>query len=201
LPPVSEKFYSTLIEKHGIDDATDFSEDGHKIRFDVIYDLLRPPFDRLLDYGCNVGDFYDYVVGRGYTGHYTGVDAHEPFVERLIKKNKVNENVQGLCANILDATLVTNGQWYDYVVACGVMCHADQQFQHAEMLERLWSISGRGLIVNFLSEFSPVKARKSMLCRYHPSYAIILAERFKCHDFKLIQGYHAKNDFTLALYK
>lgn len=201
MPPASEKFYADLVAKRGVDAATDFSEDGQNIRFDIIHRLLRPPCLRLLDYGCNVGDFYDYLKTRNYAGSYTGVDAYEPFVTRLLKKNIGDEKFQGWCGNVMDDDLVNRGQYIDYVVASGVFCHSDQQYQHAEMLERLWSACQRGLIVNFLSEFSPIKPRKSMLCRYHPSYAVILAERFKCHDFQLIQGYHAKNDFTLALYK
>lgn len=203
----SDSFHKQLIAEKGIDEATGFSHDGQYSRFEVIVDrcIRRPTTgETLLDYGCNVGDLFGYMWNGGWKVNYTGVDVMPEFLNRL-KERFGDRGVKTVLGSITDDVVFQELQEkgpYDYVIASGAFCYADQIEDHSVMLHRLWSLSRDTLVVNFLSDWVSKERRTSKLIHslYHPEFGPRLAGILGCKCFALYHDYR-ENDFTLALYR
>lgn len=195
--------------EHGIDSASGFTKQSQQKRFDVFikrcvrnYDVKRPP--KLLDYGCGVGDLFAYLEKKLRTFEYLGVDINPTFVNRF---NRTNQNAwaRTVVGNIFineNYEQIGNLGFFDYVVASGAFCYADQQYAHPEMFLRLWSLTSECLMINFLNDNVPLEQRpqKPIHCFYHPSYAHVLAGRLQCQSYSVFADY-LPNDWTIALYR
>jgi SAM-dependent methyltransferase len=202
---LSNDFHDQLIIKDGIDQATGFSLIGQERRFEVVRRYFHSVPGRVLDYGCNVGDFYAYIRKHGWSGSYFGVDAKQEFVTRHQERFKKSFNIRVFCGCITNDELY-HRLWtfpaFDFVFASGTFCYADQVPKHAEMLRRLWSLTKGTLAVNFLSDLQPPGKRsdKPIHCFYHPHYAFTLAREFNCTSFAVYHDY-LPNDWTVILHR
>lgn len=204
----SSVFHRQLIDENGIDKATGFSPEGQEQRFRVILQrCFRTPLisKKILDYGCNVGGLLDYVWPSG--GHfesldYTGVDLVTEFLVRLKEKYPRAKTLMGTITDIDDFNYLKEGGPYDYVVASGVFCYADESHRNEAMLQRLWDLTSDTLAVNFLTDPIQTERRTSKVthCLYHPGYGSQLAQALGCKYYNVFHDYR-ENDFTVALYR
>lgn len=191
-----------------MDNATGFSQDGQDQRFRVILNrCLRTPLTgkRILDYGCNVGGLLDYVWPNRVCSpqlDYTGVDLVTQFLVRLKEKHPVAKTLMG-CITDDDVFSYLRAQGaYDYVIASGAFCYADQKLSHILMLERLWALTTDTLVVNFLSSNVSHERRTSKLIHvlYPAHFGVEVADALNCKYYSVIHDYR-ENDFTLTLYR
>lgn len=204
----SSVFHRNLIDEKGIDHATGFSQEGQDQRFRVILNrCLRTPITgkRVLDYGCNVGGLLDYIWHDGkYPPQldYTGVDLMPEFLARLREKFPTAELLVGNIVEDDTFDYLSKLKRYDYVIASGAFCYADQWEDHPIMLRRLWELTSDTLVVNFLSSLTEKERKTSKIthCLYPPSFGARLAELLNCKYFRVIADYR-DNDFTVALYR
>ena len=204
----SSVFHRRLIDEQGIDSATGFSERGQWQRFNVIVNrCLRTGIaDRkVLDYGCNTGGLLDHVwPHKNYPPHldYTGVDLVTEFLVRLKEKVPGAKTFMGTITDDKDFQYLKSQGPYDYVIASGTFCYADQVQDHPLMLQRLWDLTSDTLVINFLASFTQTERHTSRIthCLYHPTFGVRLAEQLRCDFFNIFRDYR-ENDFTVALYR
>lgn len=87
--------------------------DGHgnfKRRMEVIFAAGIKENDSVLDVGCGVCHFYDYMKGQGWNGEYFGIDPNQKALDL------VHESINTQCGTIED---IKDGQW-DWVIASGI---------------------------------------------------------------------------------
>jgi len=204
----SSVFHRLLIDENGIDKATGFSQEGQDQRFRVILNrCLRTPITgkKILDYGCNVGGLLDYVWPHGEYPvqlDYTGVDLVPEFLVRLKDKFPTAKTFVGTVSDDDDFAHLKSQGPYDYTIASGAFCYADQKSEHKLMLQRLWELTSDTLVVNFLSSYVSTERRTSKIVHvlYPPYFGIVVAESLSCKFFTLQHDYR-ENDFTLTLYR
>jgi hypothetical protein len=204
----SSDFHRNLIDEKGIDAATGFSPEGQQERFRVILNrCLRESIigKKVLDYGCNVGGLLDHVCPADLLRDcidYTGVDLVTEFLVRLKEKHTNAKTLMGcITDDDVFAHLKKEGP-YDYVIASGAFCYAEQVDKHPLMLQRLWDLTGDTLVVNFLASFTESERRTSKInhCIYHPTFGIRVAEQIGCRYFTVYHDYRP-NDFTAVFYR
>ena len=85
-------------------------------RFNIFYDEFKYLFDNnnctIIDLGCGLGHFYQYLLDKGIKCDYTGVDINPNFIDFC--KNKYT-NQKFICKSILDINLSA-----DIIVASGL---------------------------------------------------------------------------------
>src|SRR5438105_3503365 len=85
--------YTALYRQYGDDPRAVQLADRitQNIRFDV---LMRVMEDRkhasVIDVGCGLGHLYEFLLGHGFQGDYSGVDINPVFVDRCREKFKRN---------------------------------------------------------------------------------------------------------------
>ena len=110
----------------------------------------------LLDFGCGLGHFYEYIKNTNLTNliSYTGVDINVEHIEIVRKKYP---NLNWLIADINADSTQIYGK-YDYIVCNGVFTvkHTLSQTQMWEFmtntLKELWNKTNKGIAFNIMSK-------------------------------------------------
>ncbi|PKL77169.1 MAG: class I SAM-dependent methyltransferase [Candidatus Melainabacteria bacterium HGW-Melainabacteria-1] len=102
-----------------------------EIRFSVLAEgLLANPNTSVLDVGCGFADLYDYLVARGWSGSYTGLD----LVPELLDVARARHPQLELHAGDL-ASFASGKTTYDYVLASGIFNARLQQMTNEAHIE------------------------------------------------------------------
>lgn len=76
------KFYTDNLEIYGYDPRSlGWTPDHRDVRFRIMEEIGDLDGCSLLDVGCGFGDFYGYLLNRGYSVRYTGIDINPRLVE------------------------------------------------------------------------------------------------------------------------
>lgn len=178
--------------------STGFSINSQKRRFEIFSDHINDN-SSLLDFGCNVGDFYNYLQNNKNNIKYYGIDINEDYINIAKEKYKNNNNCNFLFENILKNC--NNIPECDYVTASGVFCykHIDDKITHKQILSKLWSKTKKSLMFNMLtSENAYANPDKHTL--YSPKEGLDLINNLECSKFRLLHDY-LPNDFTIIMFK
>ncbi len=108
---------------------------------------------KILDYGCGMGDFYKFLKRRGISVNYSGVDINENFIN--VAKKKYPEctfKVMNVDEDSLDG-------YYDYIFICGVfnLRVPGVQDDLRNALMTLFKHCNKALALNALSSHTPTK--------------------------------------------
>lgn len=121
----------------------------------------------VLDVGCGLGDFFDYLLRRGFVGRYTGIDLLPEYIEtararHLIKLGKSRPHVSFIVADILDPNLALEP--HDYVIASGLFDYRtpDSDERLRRTVRRLFDLCRRGMAWNVLNVAPP--DREDLYC-------------------------------------
>ena len=81
-------YFKNLVLLHGEDiRSLDWGgRSSQSQRFKVLYDVGINLESSVLDVGCGHGDFYGYLIRKGFCGNYSGVDLTPEMI--VIAKNK-----------------------------------------------------------------------------------------------------------------
>lgn len=205
---MSVEMFDRLLEQHGDSPkALDWSNEGQKDRFRVLRELGIKTTSTILDVGCGLGHFYDYMkMSHGVVwGAYHGIDASARLVEtaraRLAKHASV---VTFEVRDALDSRMLPPAQ---YVVSSGMLNVAQEAPSHQSnfrawlrmqtLIRKCFEASQVACAINMLSIEAPMKRIDRVY--YIPArvayLAATLTKRFMIrHDYR-------DNDFTLYLYK
>jgi SAM-dependent methyltransferase len=147
----------------------------------------------VLDVGCGQGDFYGYLNGRGFAGHYTGMDLLPEFVQVAHARYP---RIVFVVGDILDPTLELKA--HDYVVASGLFDYRtpDSAERLPRTVRRLFALCRKGLAWNVLN-VSPLD--RPDLFRAPPGDLLDLCEELS--PWFVLRGDYDAHALTFYLYK
>ncbi len=191
--------FTHLAERHGVSfRSVDWgSKESQELRFSIFAQAGNLNGRTILDVGCGMGDFYNWLNQTGIKADYTGVDITPKMIE--IAKQRF----PGVCFeinNLLDLTSnkIEPGQ-YDYVFASGIFCYREHEpFEFMKnMVENMFKISKKTLTFNSLSLMAPDKERKEF---YADPVKIVSFCQTLTPWIIFRHDYHPR-DFTVYMYK
>ena len=169
------------------------SATGQQRRFSVLADFMDGLEVSVLDVGSGLGDFYAYLLERGFPGHYTGVDATPSLIAEAKSRFADIDFIYG------DIGDITPGRQFDYVVASGIFTFCKHR-PYAYLLHtarRMHALARKGVILNSLSTWGsdgdPVECQLDPL-KAAATLKVITPYLSLRHDYM-------PHDFTLFLKK
>ena len=203
----AKSFHDKLIAKNGVNAASGFSEKGRIARFEVIADLLGalPPRYTAIDYGCNDGALFDWLVTDTAPDYY-GVDIHPKFIalaEQMAKEHLQGGRTEFMVGHINQPETFARfcAIKPDAVVASGVFCYTGEKHRYRRMIRRLFQTTQRLLIFNVLTAKSKApydKARGTL--RWSMPELMQLINASGAEAWRMHHDY-LRNDITVVLYK
>lgn len=187
-------YYDGLVAEHGDSPrSADYGDPrSQAAKFRVLADLDGMRGARLLDVGCGLAHFADYLDEQELGVTYTGVDLSPAMVD-LARERRPDLDIRQ--ANILHEDL---GR-FDVVVANGIfyLLGDDAPTLMRSLVERMWAHAERALAFNSLSAW----ATDAEAAEFHadPAETIIWA-RTLTPRLVLRHDYHTR-DFTVYAYR
>lgn len=160
------------------------SKESQEIRFKVFNEIGELKGKSILDVGCGLGDFYNYLKDV----NYTGVDIVPEMLVAAKKKYPL--------ARFLDK--IPNEE-FDYVFESGIFNLPDPNWDEimVDTLMEMWEHCKIAMGVNFLSSYTVKKAEGT---KYTDPTEIIKFTMLLSPKFILRHDYKS-NDFTIFLYR
>jgi SAM-dependent methyltransferase len=148
-------FYNRHFKKFGDrPEALRWTPQGQLKRYHTFLDIAPDLSNqKILDYGCGMGDFYKFLKRQGLDVHYTGVDINENFINVAKKKYpECNFTVMNIDEDALEG-------YYDYIFICGVfnLRVPGVQDDLRNALITLFKHCNKALALNALSSHTPTK--------------------------------------------
>lgn len=191
--------YEDRLTRHGIDVATLNSGGNAKqrIRHSVHAGLFDLAGKHVLDVGCGIGMFYEFLRGNGIEiASYTGIDIVEPFVEsnrerfpeaRFEIVDIFRDPLDGFETDVVFMSQVFNNKYVE----------ADNERIAEEAIRRFFGIARTGLAIDFITSY--VDYREDSLHYFAPETMLTFAKGLT-RTVALRHDYFPF-EFTLALYK
>ena len=190
------KLYSTLLEQHG-DSHKSLnwgSSTSQQSRFDILAGVGLQPNNSVLDVGCGLGHFLDWILENVGNVQYTGIDLTPAMIEKA--KERYPD------ANFLQSSLhdfLSLGDRFDYVVSSGIFYYRrnNPNCFMKNSIREMYECAKTAVAFNSLSSW----------CENQDEYEFY-ADPVKtieiCHGItnKVVfrHDYHS-SDFTIYLYK
>jgi SAM-dependent methyltransferase len=208
------QYYEGLLEKYGDDyRALDWkSKESQEIRFYVLLDVISYISEHktisILDVGCGIGHFYDFIKGNGFLEKlnikYTGIDISKKSIEFAKKKHP---DVEFKAVDLIHDKFERE---FDVVIASGAfnirMTDVDVHKESIrQMLSRMFKMSRSALAVNFLGRpalylMEPDMDTQEDKFVYFPEEETISWVRSLADRYVLRRDYHP-GDFTVYMLK
>jgi len=149
----SNSRYRQRLERFGptIEALASGTPERRLIRFGVLADVGTLDGASVLDVGCGVGDFYDYLCGRRVRARYTGYDISPELIARAAARFPEAE------FEVRDIQGEGIPREFDYIVSSQAF---NSRLQHEENFE----------MVKDILRCSLSKARKAVACDFLSSY-------------------------------
>jgi SAM-dependent methyltransferase len=164
-------------------------------RFHVMSEIGSLQGKSILDVGCNVGDFYGYLLDIGFDGSYMGIDLVESnciaAAQKYGKRLFHNKNVFDIAEEGV----------FDYVIASGIFFLKMDGWKEmvSQTIHKMFDLSKIGIAANFLSSY--VTPERDDVYHVDPVDIIAMCNQYT-KIFSLRHDYSLKNnDFTLFAYK
>lgn len=188
-------FFNEHLDKFGArPEALRWTPQGQLKRFYTLLDIA-PDLNnqKILDYGCGLADFYQFLKRRGIHVKYTGTDINENFIAHARKK------FPECSFTVLDIDEDSLAEDFDYIFICGVfnLRVPGVQKDVENAMVKLFKHCKKGLALNALSAHARIKdpelnytSPEHMIkfCIENLSSSVVLR-----HD-------RIENDFTLFVY-
>ena len=147
-------YYENVLAERGISpEGVDWkSREAQEQAFAILAGGI-PEHASVLDVGCGLAHFGDFLSRAGHRGAYTGIDISERMVEAARERNP---ELDVRCVDLLADGGAIGPQSYDVVIACGVFTeHFDVPYDEFEVFVRR--------LVTRMFEASKVHAAFNML--------------------------------------
>ena len=191
------EYYSNLITEYGSDlKSVGQSEISQTKRFDKIIEIGDLNNKSILDVGCGLGSFFNFLMEKSIDAYYWGFDI-TPEMIRIAKKNhpEIEENYQ--VVDFLNEDITTK---YDYVVSLGALNlpMSGRNISIAiEFINKMYNICNIGMAISMTSSFTKKPNNKTFY--FEPNIIVEKVGKF-CQNLKLDHSY-LPHDFTLFCYK
>lgn len=191
------RIYTDLIAEYGSDvRALNWGgRESQHLRFSVLAQVRRLNDTSLLDVGCGLGDFYEWLKHAHLNVDYTGTDITPNMVE--IAQQKFPE-ARFEWGNVFDKK-ECEIESYDVVVASGIFTYRQTAslFFLKAMIERMFSLCREAVAFNSLSGWASEKDEGEF---YADPIETLAVCRALTPWVVLRHDYHPR-DFTVYMYK
>ena len=171
---VKKNFYDGRLEKFG-DSAKAvgwINDEVQEKRFEVLSKIFEEDlYPEVLDVGCGLGHFHDYLKANSFHPNYVGIDLSKEFVKKAIDRG-------------VNAATVSLNEWKmpaDFVVASGTFNTEGTEL--LEAIPEMVKLANKGVAFNFL-----VKGNYSNL-RSYAKEEVMVAVRKAGFEPEFIEGY------------
>lgn len=150
-----KKHYSDSLKEFGYKpQALHWTKNRQSTRFQVINQIGQMANTSILDVGCGFGDFYGFLQYKKIKSKYYGVDINEEILE-VAKKKYPKANFE-----LRDMQEKKFNRKFDWVIAIGVTNHASTYSHLKNLLNEMFSICRKGVVMDFISNYVDYKQRK-----------------------------------------
>jgi SAM-dependent methyltransferase len=189
--------YRSRWQAYGYDPRTlGWMKDCQWVRFKAAFEgLAEEDFGSVLDVGCGFGDLLYYLRYHGWKGRYVGIDLVPELVHEAGVRHGDDSAAEFICG---DVGTLTYAPPCDLAVAIGVFNHVVKQGNRdfiQATLDRMWALSARSIVCDFLSTSSDPDRRKSNLYYGDPADMYQVATRYS----RRIMIHHAYMPFEFQL--
>ncbi len=188
-------FYEPLLNRYGPHDPRAMgwlSENNAEVRFEALAGIGHLDEETLLDVGCGTGAFLRYLLDRGISPIYTGVDLHEKAIGQAEKLHP------GFDWEVADFGTFEERP-FSYVVASGAMTFAVENYRehYFGWIEKMYRMATKGVAFNMLDQ--AWHAGDSTYAAYS-KYDVREFCTTICDQVEVVDGY-LDMDFTIFLRK
>jgi ubiquinone/menaquinone biosynthesis C-methylase UbiE len=172
------------------------SVDSQEKRFRVLTEIGNLDNDSILDVGCGLGAYFDYVHKKHSNLSYTGIDINLNMIQEAQQRHS---DIEFIHANIIADTHALNDRKFDYVFLSGALnLSADNHHDTIEsIMKEMFILANKGVAINFLSVFSDYLTPGEYYC--NPVDILQLA--FSITKKATLRHDYMPHDFTIYLYK
>ncbi len=173
------------------------SEISHSKRFAKIYEIGDWNNKSILDVGCGIGGFYDFLLKQKSRVHYTGFDINELMIKEAKKRYKDDE----VCFEVKDIIEESIAERFNYVISVGPLNLKFERSMNMEitkvLLKRMYEISTEAFAISMTSSLSKKKNNDTF---YYDPFEITSYISSFTQNFKLDHTF-LPHDFVLFVYK
>lgn len=174
------------------------SRQAHHGRFEILLDNLSLENKKILDVGCGLGNLYGYLIERGVSAHYTGVDLLQTMVDLAVQKYP---DGRFLCLDLFQGDFFAPNS-FDVIFASGIFnlnLGNNEEFL-SNAMKKFFCLSKEVVCFNMLHIGSPEPEDKYFYI--HPDRAVEIVRNSVSQpvDICLYEKY-LSNDFTLICRK
>ncbi|UCH93764.1 MAG: class I SAM-dependent methyltransferase [Candidatus Aminicenantes bacterium] len=192
------KYFTRLLEESDDEHyVVAQSKISHRKRFEKILELGDFNDKTLLDVGCGIGGFFDFLKEKGINCDYTGVEINPRMIRIAQKKHPEMKN-KFFVFDIIEENL---NQQFDYVISNGPLNLKFESNLNMEMtmrlMEEMYHLAAVGIAITMTSSLT----RKPHPTTFYYNPLEILTETFEfCTNVRLDHTY-LPHDFALFCYK
>ena len=172
------------------------STDSQEKRFGVLIEIGNLDNSSILDVGCGLGAFVDYIHKTHLNLLYTGTDINPNMIQGAQQRHT---DIEFIHTDITHDEHALNDRRFDYVFLSGALnLSADKHHDTIEnIMKEMFFLAHKGVAINFLSVFSDHLTPGEYYCNPVEilQMALSITKRVTLrHDYM-------PHDFTVYLYK
>ncbi len=188
------RFFESRLRRYGDSPKTlDWSEEGQRRRFEVLAEVGELHGRSVLDVGCGLGHFLNFLEAKSIRSRYAGLDLSPRLIERA------RELHPAAAFEVLDVTGRSLPRRADYAVASGVL-NVETGTNEADMrrmIRACFQACDVAAAMNMLSTWADW--REPGRHYYEPIRMVRLARRVSRRV--VLRHDYMPHDFTLYLYR
>ncbi|MEI6222659.1 MAG: methyltransferase domain-containing protein [bacterium] len=189
-------YYQQHFKRHGLHSAKSFdwgSNETQLMRFAILAEIGNLQGSSILDVGCGLGDFYNFLTNTTPDIEYVGIDIVPDFHEGAQKKHP---EVRFILGDFLDHTFERS---FDYAFASGTFSLGFEVTRETyyEMIGKMFLLSTRGVGFNMLHY--KFHTNDAPYLTYDPKEVKAFCSTLT-KNIEIVTGY-LEHDFTVYLRK
>lgn len=147
------KHYQELFKKHGVSsEALQYSDKSSQFKRFEILSQIDSNLKSVVDIGCGLGHFYQFLKHKNFNGIYLGLDYVQEFVVESKKIYSEETNAEFKHLDIISGELEKG---YDYVFLSGVFNNKfenNKEFMEVT-IRKMFDASSKGIAFNAMSTY------------------------------------------------
>lgn len=180
---------------------------SQRLAFIELFSVIQPPLSsdkplKILDVGCGLGAFYEFLREKNINFRYTGWDIHPESIKRSKLKYPDVE------FDIRDLLTATESNYFDYVFASGAFSvnlvpeggKEEIQLKYVQnALSKMYALCREGMAANLLSFYGQGPVKDKDLFYYRPEYILSIARSL---NSKIVLNHDYRPDaFSVFIFK
>jgi SAM-dependent methyltransferase len=189
-----KRFFEERLARHGDSPRSlDCSDQGQQGRFKILAEVGPMSGRSVVDLGCGLGHFYEFVSKMNSGVSYTGYDFSEKFVARARAKYPAAQ------FEVRDVLRDEIPRRFDFVISCGI--HNFETGSNDEdmirLLHKAWAAANDAVAFSMLSK----TADRIEEGRHYYDPIQMMAEALRLTRYAVLRQDYMPHDLTLYLYR